>query len=71
MIGLKITLAIWLITIIWKILTRNFFIKRESPRVLKKVIDRTEKPWYLWTLAVLRIASIIGFIYSIIYIWRA
>lgn len=71
MIGLKITLAIWLITIVWKMLTRNFFIKRESSRVLKKIINKTERPWYLWTLAALRIASIIGFIYSVIYIWRA
>lgn len=71
MIGLKITLAIWLITILWKMLTRHFFIKRESSRVLKKIINKAEKPWYLWTLAVLRTASTIGFIYSIIYIWRA
>ena len=71
MIGLKITLAIWLITIIWKMLTRHFFIKRESLRVLKKIVNKAEKPWYLWTLAVLRTASTIGFIYSIIYIWRA
>ena len=71
MIGLKITLTIWLITIIWKMLTRHFFIKRESLRVLKKIVNKAEKPWYLWTLAVLRTASAIGFIYSIIYIWRA
>ena len=71
MIGLKITLALWLITIVWKMLTRNFFIKCESPRVLKKIVNKAEKPWYLWTLAVLRTASAIGLIYSIIYIWRA
>lgn len=71
MIGLKITLIIWLITILWKMLTRHFFIKRESPGVLKKIINKAVKPWYLWILAALRTASAIGFIYSIVYIWRA
>ena len=66
MIGVKITVLLIVLTIIWKFVV-EILIKGESMEKKIGIAMNNEVTWYMVVFAVLAIASVLGVLYSVFY----
>jgi hypothetical protein len=66
MIGVKITVLLIVLTVIWKFVA-EILIKGESLEEKIRIAMNNEVTWYMVVFAVLVISSVIGLLYSLVY----
>ena len=66
MIGVKITVLLIVLTVIWKFVA-EILIKGESLEKKVRIAMNNEVTWYMVVFALLVISSIIGLLYSLVY----
>ena len=66
MIGVKITVLLIVLTVIWKFVA-EILIKGESLEKKVRIAMNNEVTWYMAVFAVLVISSVIGLLYSLVY----
>ena len=66
MIGVKITVLLIVLTIIWKFVA-EILIKGESLEKKVRIAMNNEVTWYMVVFALLVISSVIGLLYSLVY----
>lgn len=66
MIGVKITVLLIVLTVIWKFVA-EILIKGESLEKKVRIAMNNELTWYMVVFAILVISSIIGLLYSLVY----
>ena len=67
MIGVKITVLLIVLTVIWKYVT-EILINGESMEKKVRIAMNNEVTWYMVVFAVLVIASVLGVLYSVFYL---
>ena len=67
MIGVKITVLLIVLTVIWKFVA-EILIKGESMERKIGIVMNNELTWYMVVFAVLAIASVLGVLYSVFYL---
>ena len=66
MIGVKITVLLIVVTVIWKFVA-EILIKGESMERKIGIAMNNEVTWYMVVFAILVISSVIGVLYSVFY----
>lgn len=66
MLGVKITILITVIAIIWFIVVRSYL--ENNPGITGRIYISQEHPWWLELCSWLIILSVIGIIYSTVYL---
>ena len=66
MIGVKITVLLIVITVIWKFVA-EILINGESMEKKIRIAMNNEVTWYMVVFALLVISSVIGLLYSLVY----
>ena len=66
MIGIKITVLLIVLTVIWKFVA-EILIKGESLEKKVRIARNNEVTWHMVVFALLVISSIIGLLYSLVY----
>ena len=66
MIGVKITVLLIVLTVIWKFVA-EILIKGESMEKKIGIAMNNEVTWYMVVFALLVISSVIGLLYSLVY----
>lgn len=67
MIGVKITVLLVVITVIWFFVSR-ILVAGESMEKKVRLAVNNELTWYMVVFAVLAIASVLGVLYSVFYL---
>jgi hypothetical protein len=67
MIGVKITVLLIVLTVIWKFVA-EILIKGESMEKKIRIAMNNEVTWYMVVFALLIISSVIGLLYSLVYL---
>ena len=67
MIGVKITVLLIVLAVIWKFVA-EILIKGESLEKKVRITMNNEVTWYMVVFAVLVIASVLGVLYSVFYL---
>ena len=67
MIGVKITVLLIVLTVIWKFVA-EILVKGESVEKKIRIAVNNELTWYMVVFAVLAIASVLGVLYSVFYL---
>lgn len=67
MIGVKITVLLIVLTVIWKFVA-EILINVESMEKKIRIAMNNELTWYMVVFAVLVIASVLGVLYSVFYL---
>ena len=67
MIGIKITVLLIVVTVIWKFVA-EILIKGESLEKKVRIAMNNEVTWYMAVFAILAIASVLGVLYSAFYL---
>jgi len=67
MIGIKITVLLIVLTVIWKFVA-EILINGESMEKKIRIAMNNELTWYMVMFAVLVIASVLGVLYSVFYL---
>lgn len=67
MIGVKITVLLIVLTVIWKFVA-EILIKGESLEKKVRIAMNNEVTWYMVVFAVLVVASVLGVLYSVFYL---
>ena len=67
MIGVKITVLLIVLAVIWKFVA-EILIKGESLEKKVGIVMNNEVTWYMVVFAVLIIASVLGVLYSVFYL---
>lgn len=67
MIGVKITVLLIVLTVIWKFVA-EILIKGESLEKKVRIAMNNEVTWYMVVFALLIISSVIGLLYSLVYL---
>lgn len=67
MIGVKITVLLIVLTVIWKFVA-EILIKGEGLEKKVRIAMNNEVTWYMVVFAVLVIASVLGVLYSVFYL---
>ena len=67
MIGVKITVLLIVLTVIWKFVAK-ILINGESMEKKIRIAMNNEVTWYMVVFAVLVISSVIGVLYSVFYL---
>ena len=66
MIGVKITVLLIVLTVIWKFVA-EILVKGESMEKKIRIAMNNEVTWYMVVFALLVISSVIGLLYSLVY----
>lgn len=66
MLGVKITVLLIVITVIWKFVA-EILINGESMEKKIRIAMNNEVTWYIVVFALLVISSVIGILYSLVY----
>ena len=67
MIGVKITVLLIVLTVIWKFVA-EILINGESMAKKVRIAMNNEVTWYMAVFAILAIASVLGVLYSVFYL---
>ena len=67
MIGVKITVLLIVLTVIWEFVV-EILVKGESMEKKVRIAMNNELTWYMVMFAVLVVASVLGVLYSVFYL---